>query len=52
MSAGIVPKILHTQTAWRARIKTRDAPDSGFYYPAGYWISRIVKIIRADYSAG
>ena len=35
-----------------AYISSRDAPDSGFYYPAGYRISRIVKIIRPDYSAG
>ena len=35
--------------SWRCRIslkarpRVRDAPDSGFYYPAGYRISRIVK---------
>ena len=25
-----------------------DALDSGFYYPTGYWISQIVKIIWPD----
>ena len=38
---------------WHECHGTRDAPDSGFYYPAGYRISRIVKklsgrIIRPD----
>ena len=32
---------------WRW-LETRDAPDSGLYYPAGYRISRIVK----NYPAG
>ena len=29
-------------------IISRDAPDSGFYYLAGYWISWIIKIILPD----
>ena len=30
----------------------RDAPESGFYHPTGYRISRIVKNILMNYSAG
>ena len=30
------------------RVLTRGAPDSGFHYPAGYRIGRIVKNVRPD----